>query len=98
MGKGGVGKTTIASNIALELSKKGHKVVLSTTDPASHLNYLAKSNDNLSIERIDPKLETQKFVISMEVNSKKNLTNLKEAIENFNFSNIEKIWNGEVDV
>lgn len=48
--------------------------------------------------KIDPKLETQKFVISMEINSKRNLTNLKEAIENFNFSNIEKIWNGEVDV
>ncbi|PLY09474.1 MAG: hypothetical protein C0626_10895 [Arcobacter sp.] len=37
MGKGGVGKTTIASRIALDLAKKGHNVILSTTDPAAHL-------------------------------------------------------------
>ena len=37
MGKGGVGKTTIAAAIALGLSKRGHKVHLSTTDPAAHL-------------------------------------------------------------
>ena len=62
MGKGGVGKTTIASNIALALAKKGHKVILSTTDPASHLEYVAKSNNNLSIEKIDPHIETEKHV------------------------------------
>ena len=62
MGKGGVGKTTIASNIALEFAKRGHKVVLSTTDPASHLEYVSKTNENLTIEKIDPKIETQKHV------------------------------------
>ena len=63
MGKGGVGKTTVASSIALTLAKKGHKVILSTTDPAAHLEYvLNKSSENLSIEKIDPKIETQKHI------------------------------------
>ncbi len=62
MGKGGVGKTTIASKIALALANKGHKVVLSTTDPASHLEYVAKENDNLAIEKIDPKVVTQNHI------------------------------------
>jgi hypothetical protein len=38
MGKGGVGKSTVASAIALALAEAGHKVHLSTTDPAAHLN------------------------------------------------------------
>lgn len=62
MGKGGVGKTTIASMIAQELSLRGHKVVLSTTDPASHLEYTASENKNLLIEKIDPKIETKRHV------------------------------------
>ena len=41
---------------------KGHKVVLSTTDPASHLEYVSKTNENLTIEKIDPKIETQKHI------------------------------------
>ena len=62
MGKGGVGKTTIACLIASQLAKRGHKVTLSTTDPASHLEYIQQDNKNLIIEKIDPKVETKRHV------------------------------------
>lgn len=62
MGKGGVGKTTIASMIASTLAKRGHKVTLSTTDPAAHLEYIQQDNKNLIIEKIDPKTETKRHV------------------------------------
>jgi arsenite-transporting ATPase len=65
MGKGGVGKTTIASLIANKLASKGHKVVLSTTDPSAHLEYIASNSNNLSIEKIDPKVETKRHVDSV---------------------------------
>lgn len=71
MGKGGVGKTTIASMIASQLAKRGHKVTLSTTDPAAHLEYIQQDNENLIIEKIDPKFETKRHVddvISKNVN------------------------------
>lgn len=66
MGKGGVGKTTMASMIAYKLASKGHKVTLSTTDPAAHLEYIKKSkSSNLTIEKIDPKVEIQRHVQSV---------------------------------
>ena len=40
MGKGGVGKTTMAAAIAAELAGRGHDVLLTTTDPAAHLTEL----------------------------------------------------------
>lgn len=62
MGKGGVGKTTIAAMIALELAEKGHKVTLSTTDPADHISGIIENIKNLTIEQINPQLETKKYV------------------------------------
>ena len=55
MGKGGVGKTTIAAAIAVALARRGHDVHLTTTDPAAHLtDTLAGELDHLVVSRIDP--------------------------------------------
>jgi len=62
MGKGGVGKTTIAAAIAVELVRRGHRVHLSTTDPAAHVQTtVAEGLDGLSVSRIDPDAETRAY-------------------------------------
>jgi arsenite/tail-anchored protein-transporting ATPase len=62
MGKGGVGKTTVAAAIAVELAHRGHQVHLSTTDPAAHLAAtLGTAVPGLTVSRIDPVAETRKY-------------------------------------
>jgi len=62
MGKGGVGKTTIAAAIAVELAHRGLPVHLTTSDPAAHLSEtLAGSVDNLTVSRIDPHVEIERY-------------------------------------
>ena len=63
MGKGGVGKTTLAAAIALALVDRGHDVTLSTTDPAAHItDVLADASHHaLIVERIDPAVETARY-------------------------------------
>jgi arsenite-transporting ATPase len=62
MGKGGVGKTTVAAAIALELAQRGHAVLLSTTDPAAHVAWtLQESLPGLTVSRIDPELEVKRY-------------------------------------
>lgn len=62
MGKGGVGKTTIAAAIATELASRGLPVHLSTTDPAAHIAAaLGEPPPHLRISRIDPALETKTY-------------------------------------
>lgn len=70
MGKGGVGKTSMAAMIATQLAQKGYSVLLSTTDPAAHLTQTLKSDigediPNLQLERIDPKVVTETYVCSV---------------------------------
>jgi len=61
MGKGGVGKTTIAAAIALGLSKKGKNVHLTTTDPAAHLKYIINENSGITMSHIDEDEELRKY-------------------------------------
>lgn len=62
MGKGGVGKTTMAAAVASELAARGHDVLLTTTDPAAHITEtLAGTQNGLSVSRIDPEVETAKY-------------------------------------
>ena len=68
MGKGGVGKTTIAATIAVELAKKGKKVHLTTTDPAAHLKLVIDESYGITISSIDEKKELERY--SEEVLSK----------------------------
>jgi arsenite-transporting ATPase len=63
MGKGGVGKTTIAAALAVGLVQRGQTVHLSTTDPAAHLaGTLQGRLPGLELSRIDPKVETQRYI------------------------------------
>jgi arsenite-transporting ATPase len=63
MGKGGVGKTTIAAAIAVGLAKRGHAVHLSTTDPAAHVAFVVDgAMPGLTVDRIDPRVETERYV------------------------------------
>ena len=62
MGKGGVGKTTIAAAVAVELARRGHRVHLTTTDPAAHVQTTVGAVPaGLSVSRIDPRVETEAY-------------------------------------
>ena len=61
MGKGGVGKTTIAAAIAMGLAVKGKNVHLTTTDPAAHLKFVITENSGITMSHIDEKAELKKY-------------------------------------
>ena len=74
MGKGGVGKTTIASSVALKLSKLGKKVHLATTDPADHIKFMIDSSSGISMSHIDEKEELKKYQDEILENARKTMS------------------------
>jgi len=78
MGKGGVGKTTLAAAIALGLSEKGKKVHLTTTDPAAHLKFVLDENSGITMSHIDEHAELTRY--QEEVLSKARETMSEEDI------------------
>lgn len=66
MGKGGVGKTTVAAAVAVALAGRGFPVHLTTSDPAAHLSStLAGELPNLTVDRIDPQAETERYRVQV---------------------------------
>lgn len=81
MGKGGVGKTTLAAAIAVELARRGYSVHLSTSDPAAHLtDTLDGSFDGLTVSRIDPQAETERYRQQVIAEQGKNLDEQGRAV------------------
>ena len=74
MGKGGVGKTTVAAAVAVALAERGRPVHLSTSDPAAHLtDALAGSPGSLQVSRIDPRVEIARYSDHVMATKGKNL-------------------------
>lgn len=74
MGKGGVGKTTLAAALAVALAGRGHPVHLTTSDPAAHLTEtLDGALEQLTVSRIDPAVETERYRQQVLATTGKNL-------------------------
>ncbi len=81
MGKGGVGKTTIAAALAVALAARGRTVHLSTTDPAAHLAAtLEGSVPGLQVDRIDPAAETERYVAKVMASRGRGLDDAARAL------------------
>ena len=81
MGKGGVGKTTVAAAIALALAQRGHAVHLSTTDPAAHVaEAMAGDIAGLTVSRIDPAREVARYTEELLARAAPNLDEAGRAL------------------
>lgn len=86
MGKGGVGKTTIAVKMAQAFADKGKKVRLATTDPADHLSLYLQKRDGISVSPIDEERELALYKAEVIAKARENLTDdnldyIKEDLE-----------------
>jgi len=82
MGKGGVGKTTVAAAVAVALAERGFPVHLSTTDPAAHLTTTLAADDlsGLTVGRIDPAQETADYTAEVMQTAGANLDAAGKAL------------------
>jgi len=81
MGKGGVGKTTVAAAIAVALAERGFPVHLTSTDPAANLKQLAETEQaNLKVSRIDPVAETAAYAAEVLASAGANLDSKGRAL------------------
>ncbi|WP_374519457.1 arsenical pump-driving ATPase [Hydrogenophaga sp.] len=81
MGKGGVGKTTIAAALAVALARRGKTVHLSTTDPAAHLASTVEGQvPGLEVGCIDPAVETQRYIDKVMASKGKDLDEAGRAL------------------
>ena len=82
MGKGGVGKTTVAAAVAVGLAARGHSVHLTTTDPAAHLSFVvgAGAMPGLTVDRIDPEAETARYIDKIMASKGRDLDEAGQAL------------------
>ena len=81
MGKGGVGKTTLAAALALGLVRRGHAVHLTTTDPAAHLGVVLDGEvPGLRVDRIDPRAETERYIAKIMASKGTGLDEAERAL------------------
>ncbi|MFN3319072.1 MAG: arsenical pump-driving ATPase [Allorhizobium sp.] len=82
MGKGGVGKTTVAAAVAVGLAARGHTVHLTTTDPAAHLSFVvgAAAMPGLTVDRIDPEAETKRYIDKIMATKGRDLDDAGQAL------------------
>src|SRR5699024_9858857 len=91
MGKGGVGKTTVATQLATALSNKGHRVLLATTDPTKEINVETTSNVNTGSNDEEEALEKYKKVVLDIVNDDNTRDDIYYIIEHLTSPGTEEI-------